>query len=297
MVAPASNTTIEELIYPISDGKPMADGDKQWHWIVYISLGFEAVYEENTEVYVTSDTFWYPVQGEPSKVQAPDTMIVLGRPKEERGAYLQWKEGNIPPQIVFEIWSPSNHQPEMAKKRQFYEEYGVEEYYEYDPERVRLRGWRRQGTKLEEIAKMGGWVSPLTGVRFELERQAKGRELKLYEPDGKPFLTYLELRQARKTAEATLKLEGLLRQRAEQARLQAEQEREQEAQARLQAEQEREQEAQARLRAEQEREQEAQARLEAEERARDVAKERDAAEQKLQELLAKLKAQNIEIPK
>jgi Uma2 family endonuclease len=281
MVIPA-NRTIEELIYPISDGKPMADGDIQWNWIVYVKLGFEAVYEEATKTYITGDTFWYPVQGEPGTVQAPDTMIVLGRPKGERGAYLQWKEDNIPPQIVFEIWSPSNHQPEMEGKRQFYEKYGVEEYYEYDPKRVRLRGWRREGTKLEEIPKMAGWVSPLTGVRFELERREKGRELKLYEPDGKPFLTYLELRQARKTAEATLKLEGLLRQRAEQARLQAEQEREQEAQARFEAEVRARELVQERDAAEQARLQEAQARLE--------------AEQKLQELLARLKAEGVDIP-
>src|SRR5204862_1645057 len=46
-------------------------------------------------------------------------------------------------QVVFEVLSPNNTGPEMARKRAFYERYGVEEYYEYDPDRGQLRGWQR----------------------------------------------------------------------------------------------------------------------------------------------------------
>jgi len=38
--------------------------------------------------------------------------------------------------VVFEVLSPSNTQQEMADKRAFYEEHGVEEYYVYDPDRT-----------------------------------------------------------------------------------------------------------------------------------------------------------------
>jgi Putative restriction endonuclease len=182
----------KKIIYPISDGKPMADGDKQWKWIVRIKLGFEAVYKEE-ETYITGDTFWYPVEGKPKIVQAPDTMIAIGRPKGDRDCYFQWEEGDIAPQIVFEIWSPNNFQPEMDKKRAWYERYGVEEYYEFDPFRVRLMGWYKKDGKFEKIAKMDGWVSPLSKVRFEFHPQDPDNELKLFEPDGTPFKQHHEL--------------------------------------------------------------------------------------------------------
>ncbi len=41
-------------------------------------------------------------------------MVAFGRPKGERGSYQQWKENNIPPQVVFEILSPGNTQTEMT---------------------------------------------------------------------------------------------------------------------------------------------------------------------------------------
>ncbi|WP_448562404.1 hypothetical protein [Trichothermofontia sp.] len=35
-------------------------------------------------------------------------MVVFGRPKGRRGPYRQWQEAQIPPQVVFEVLSPSN---------------------------------------------------------------------------------------------------------------------------------------------------------------------------------------------
>lgn len=258
----------EEIIYPESDGKPMADGDKQWKCIVYVKHGFDVVYKDVDLTYITGDTFWYPVKGKPSINQAPDTMIVLGRPKGDRGSYKQWVEDDKPPQIVFEIWSPSNNQPEMDEKRAFYERYGVQEYYEFDPERLKLKGWLRQGNFLVPIANMQGWLSPLSKVRFELHPEDADNALKLFEPNGKPFRTHLELVNQLDQAE-------LARYEAEEARFRAEEARYEAEQALFQAEE-------ARL-------QEQQARLEAENRA-------SSAEQQLQAILAKLKAQGIGLP-
>jgi Uma2 family endonuclease len=249
-----------EVFYPISDGKPMADGDKQWKWIVYVTLGFEGVYKKETNVYITSDTFWYPVEGEPKIVQAPDTMITLGRPRGDRDCYKQWEEDNIPPQIVFEIWSPSNTHPEMNRKREFYEKHGVQEYYEYDPVRLILRGWTNQNGKLLEIRQMQGWISPLTKVRFELDLTDTDKELKMFEPNGEPFKTYMEVREERDLARQAQLRERLARLEAEERAKSAEQIRQRELQARL----------------------------EAEERAK-------SAEQKLQELRAKLEAGGIKL--
>jgi hypothetical protein len=143
-------------------------------------------------------------------------MVAFGRPKGYRGSYQQWLEDNIPPQVVFEIWSPGNRLSPMAKKFEFYDRYGVEEYYLYKPDLVDLTGWQRRDSRLQVIDQMVGWVSPRLGVRFELSES----ELQIDRPDGQRFLTYLELAQAREQE----------RQRAEQAESRAEQ-----AEAQLQA--------------------------------------------------------------
>ncbi|WP_204101972.1 MULTISPECIES: Uma2 family endonuclease, partial [Spirulina sp. CCY15215] len=104
-------------------------------------------------------------QEEPQR-QAPDVMVVLGRPKGDRGSYLQWEEDNVAPQVAFEILSPGNRKKDMETKFKFYQEHGIEEYYLYNPKKNRLQGWLRKGKKLEAISVMENWRSPLLGVRF-----------------------------------------------------------------------------------------------------------------------------------
>ena len=55
-------------------------------------------------------------------------MVVFGRPPGDRGSYLQWKEANIPPQVVIKVLSPGNTFTEMQHKFAFCERHGVEEY-------------------------------------------------------------------------------------------------------------------------------------------------------------------------
>src|SRR5262249_51170612 len=133
--------------------------------------------------------FWYPVEGDPTIRQAPDILVAFDRPKGDRGSYRQWEEGGLAPQVVFEILSPGNRFGEMLRKFQFYERYGVEEYYIYDPDHGELTGWIRREGHLSEIPSMQGWVSPRLGIRFELV----DGELRIYGPDGRPFASYVEL--------------------------------------------------------------------------------------------------------
>ncbi len=178
-----------EIVYPESDGKPMADNTRQFRYIVTIQGGLDALFQDDPNVFVAGDLLWYPVEGNNQVRVAPDVLVVFGRPKGDRGSYLQWREGNIAPQVVFEVLSPGNTPMEMARKLNFYERYGVEEYYVYDPDRGELGGWRRVGDDFEEIAPMEGWVSPRLGVRFNLE----GADLVLTRPDGRRFETFVEL--------------------------------------------------------------------------------------------------------
>jgi Uma2 family endonuclease len=217
--------TAQEVEYPDSDGKPMADNTKQFRWIVTIAGGLDAQYRDDPDVFVAGDLLWYPVEGSPTIRAAPDAMVVFGRPKGDRGSYRQWREGGIAPQVVFEVLSPGNTLPEMLEKLRFYERYGVEEFYIYDPDRGALSGWMGGGGELTAIEAMHGWTSPRLGVRFTLEQG----ELLLYHPDGQRFASYVELallrEQAQQAAEQAQQTAEHERQRAEQARQAAEHER------------------------------------------------------------------------
>jgi Uma2 family endonuclease len=217
MVAQPQIPTSIDVFYPESDGKPMADNTKQFRWIVVIEQNLEWLFRDNADVFVAGDLLWYPVEGNNALSTAPDAMVSFGRPKGDRGSYQQWREDNIPPQVVFEILSPGNTPREMARKLLFYNSYGVEEYYLYDPDRVRLEGWcRSTDGLLDEIDTMTGWISPRLGVRFEL-----ADELQLFRPDGTRFFSFAEINQMLDQSEQRAEQE---RQRAEQERQRAEQE-------------------------------------------------------------------------
>ncbi len=85
----------------------------------------------------------------------------------------------------------------MFEKLTFYDTYGVEEYYIYDPEMNELTGLHRQAERLQPIIEMDGWISPRLGIRFDLP----GPELQIFAPDGERFLSHLELRQEREQAQ------------------------------------------------------------------------------------------------
>ncbi len=95
-----------EIVYPESDGKPMADNTLQWDWMVKIVGELRGLFA-GQDVLVAGDLFWYPVQGNPKAVIAPDALVVFGRPPGYRGSYKQWEEGGIAPQVVFEVLSPN----------------------------------------------------------------------------------------------------------------------------------------------------------------------------------------------
>ncbi len=129
-------STAPPTIYPESDGKPRLDNTVQWSYITTIVNSMDALFAQDQDVFVAGD----------------------------RGFHKQWEEGNIPPQVVFEIASPCNTKIELEeKKQQFYQRYGVEEYYLFYPDKGVLRGWLRSQETLETISDMSGWISPPSG--------------------------------------------------------------------------------------------------------------------------------------
>ena len=208
-----------DVVYPESDGLPMGENTIQVRWINLLLNGFEALYEPCEDVFVAADLFWYPVEGDPRTATAPDLMVAFGRPKGDRRSYRQWQEGGLAPQVVWEILSPSNTYAEMQKKFRFYDHFGVEEYYIYDPDSYRLDVGLRTGGSLKLATVSGRYVSPRMGVRIAVPGTDP---ISLFHPNGQPFLSYLESLQR---AEANERLAKAERRKAETSERLAETER------------------------------------------------------------------------
>ena len=197
-------TTLLEapIIYPETDGLPLSDNTKQLRLIMTTQGGLDSLFA-NEKVFVAGNLLWYPVPAPPGSKKAapskaPDVMVIFGQDRRDRTIYKQWEEGGLGPQVAFEFVSKNNSTDEVeVVKLDFYQKYGVDEYYIHDPDKGTLKGWTREGTWFQPIPDMNGWVSPLMGIRFELI----GKDMQLYYPDGRAFETYPEIMKRAELAE------------------------------------------------------------------------------------------------
>ncbi|MBM4365873.1 MAG: Uma2 family endonuclease [Deltaproteobacteria bacterium] len=182
------------VVYPDSDGQPMADNTEQFEFIRDTQSNLDACLPH----FVAGDHLWYPVKGHPEIRVAPDVYVVIGRPKGHRGSYKQFEEGDVPLTVVFEWWSPNSNFNEQLRKHQFYERHGVQEFYAWDQARNHFSAFVREGGRLEPVNADEGWTSPLLGIRFAVKDDA----LHMFRPDGQPFRSLAEMEKLRDAAAA-----------------------------------------------------------------------------------------------
>ncbi len=167
----------------------MAENTRQAEWIVTIMGNLDLQFQDDPTVFVAMDNFIYAVEGEPTMSLAPDVYVAFGRPKGHRGSYKVWDEDDIFPQVVFEIFSPSNSVQEMIEKRDFCFSCGAEEFYVYNPENNTLEGYILTKRGVTPIQDWTQFVSPRLGIRFE----RVGSDLNIYGANGQRFLTFIEI--------------------------------------------------------------------------------------------------------
>lgn len=203
-----------QTLYPDSDGKPMADNTVQYDWIVRPVSNLKWLLKDEV-AFVAGNLLWYPVQVDqpPAPCQAPDVMVVLGRPAGDRGSYKQWEEAGVAPQVVFEILSPSNTAREMLAKQIFYQEHGVLEMFFYDPESRDFWGFARDHSEqpCSLITPLYlPWTSPILKIRFEMFEDG----LAVFYPNGEPFKNPEEVFHALDQAQAERDQAQALQERA-----------------------------------------------------------------------------------
>ena len=193
----------EEIFYPESDGKPM--GETDWHiqTISYLYQALKVYFSSVSDVKILADIMFYYEEGNPRKVFSPDVAVVKGVGNHPRRTYKLWKEKQFP-QVIFEISSRSAWGEDLNKKWLLYQQFGVKEYYIFDPEYDYLPeppvAYRVKRGELKQIAVKNHRIF---SEELGLEIVDTGEGLRLFNPTTKEFLGTLgEEYRGRLAAEA-----------------------------------------------------------------------------------------------
>jgi Uma2 family endonuclease len=191
-----------EIYYPDSDGKPMGETDYHVQTITYLYQTLSAFFSSATDVKVLADIMFYYEEGNPRKVFAPDVMVVKGVGNHPRRSYKLWEEKQFP-QVIFEISSRKTWGDDLNKKWFLYQQFGVKEYYIFDPEYDYLPepliAYRVKRGELKQVPVKN---SRIFSEEIGLEIVDTGEGLRLYNPETKQFMkTLSEEHQAREEAE------------------------------------------------------------------------------------------------
>ncbi|MEZ4709129.1 MAG: Uma2 family endonuclease [Caldilineaceae bacterium] len=121
----------DNLYYPESDGKPMAETDLHRDMMFYL-IHLLRRYLAGTKAYVSGNLLIYYEKGNTNRSVAPDCFVVLGVEQRRRNTYRIWQEGKTP-DVVFEVTSKSTQRDDTVKKMRLYAQLGIKEYFLYDP--------------------------------------------------------------------------------------------------------------------------------------------------------------------
>ena len=212
-------TTVPQVHYPESDGKPMGETDVHIDALIYLREALRDYFRDDPQMYVAGNMLLYYEEGNPTACVSPDVFVVQGVAKRERRTYRLWEEGHAP-MVVFEITSRASRLEDLGTKRAIYAMLGVGEYFLYDPLgeylRPALQGYRLQDGEYQRIPPEGD--GGLTSQALGLELRVEDGRLRVINPvTGERLLTPAEALAARRAAEAELE-----RLRAEVARLRGE---------------------------------------------------------------------------
>ena len=217
------------IVYPESDGKPMAETDVHIDTLIALREALRDHFRDMPQVYVAGNLLLYYEEGNPAACMAPDIFVVKGIPKGNRRIYRLWEEVQAPA-VVIEITSRSTRLEDLGTKRALYAMLGVPEYFVYDPLgeylQPALQGYRLRDGEYERLqpSDEGCLTSQELGMQLCLE---DGRLRLIDDASGERLLTPAEAQAARRAAEARAVQEAAARQQAEAEieRLRAELER------------------------------------------------------------------------
>jgi Uma2 family endonuclease len=229
-ISPLATPGSREVVYPSSDGRPVAETPIHRKNLLLTIDVLEDWFAAEPLVYVSGNMFVYYVQGDKWKHVSPDVFVVRGVPKDKpRDYYLVWEEG-ASPDLVIEFTSKSTRDEDVEQKLTLYRDVlKVSEFFLFDPHREYLdpplQGYRLREGRYELVSPLSGRL-PSEVLALHLEDD--GDELRLYDPVTRRWLpTPKEDAAAAKAraAEERLRANELQRRAEEQQRRADEQQR------------------------------------------------------------------------
>lgn len=190
-------TRLEEVDYPVSDGRPVAESDLHFEEMADYALGvLRAHFRPRAhEVYVAGNNFVYYRQGDRRAVVSPDVYLVPGVDQRPRDSFQVWREGGRRPTWVLEVTSKSTREEDLgAKMMRYRDDVQVPEYFLFDPRAEwipeRLRAFRlRAGVYRPLRARRGRILSRELGLELGIE----AGHLRFYLPgEARPLPTVPE---------------------------------------------------------------------------------------------------------
>ena len=161
----------KEIIYPTSDGQPMAETGIHVKLMLDLIATLRAYYRERPDVYVIGNIFLFYRKNHPEDRRTPDVMVIKGVDKTERRSFKTWEEKAMPC-VVIELTSDQTAKEDQVDKKQLYQELGVHEYFLFDPLHdylpQQLVAYRLIGGEYEPLipAADGGVLSAELGLRL-----------------------------------------------------------------------------------------------------------------------------------
>jgi len=217
--------TERAVIYPESDGKPMAETDIHRNLMIDTIRILENHFKERDDVYVSGNLLLYYEKGNRYKSVSPDVFVVFGVEKKRRRTYFLWEEGKGP-DFVLELASENTYRRDLGDKKDLYASVlKVKEYYLFDPDgrylQPSLMGYRLIDDIYLPIQPVD-WRLPSDVLGLEIAEEAE--ELRLFDPLTKDWVLKPEEKEAkaRRKAEEKAQQEYFARQQAETRAEQAE---------------------------------------------------------------------------
>ena len=182
----------EGLLYPSSDGLPLAENEWQLR-AIHDAFGILKIrYRDRPDVYVSGDLLIYYEKGNPRRSVAPDVFVVFGAAKRRRDVYKLWEEPKAP-DLVLEVASKSTWREDLGRKRALYAALGVREYWLFDPRDEffdpTLRCLvLRDGVYRELPAAVDNGARTIRSGVLGLDLRAEGGALRFWDPVAREFL-------------------------------------------------------------------------------------------------------------
>ena len=169
--------TTTRVVYPTSDGKPMAETELHQRVMFDLILRLKAWAATQQRVHAAGNLLVYYEEGNPRRHLAPHAFVAFRVGNHEREVFKTWEEKAVP-SVVFEVTSKTTRREDTRTKRAVYQdEWAVDEYFLFDPREEYLdpplQGFRRVRGVFQPIPPNDGGSLPSRRLGLTISRDGQ----------------------------------------------------------------------------------------------------------------------------